>query len=402
MVSKLSIRPQARVAAMLGVLCSVCYLAVYYARNILGTVTPQMVESGTFTEEYIGVLSSVFFTAYAVGQLINGLVGDRIKAKYMIFVGLLAAGIGNWLFSYVTQTVAVVAYGAVGFFLSMIYAPMSKLVAENTEPLYAVRCSIGYNFASFFGSPLAGITATVATWRGAFGMASGALIVMAVVSFVLFTIMERRGYIRYGQFSRSRDTGSVRTLLQHRFIPFLFVAMFTGVVRTTVVFWMPTYFMQYLGFPSEQAVLIYTAATLVLSMDAVVAIFLYEKVFKRNMYRSTLVYFLLAALAFGGMIVCSQPVLNIVLMVLAVFMACGASSILWSCYCPSLRDTGMVSRATGSLNFASYIAASIASTGFAKALPWIGWRGLIVCWLALMAIGALLMLPRKQKTSGSL
>ena len=36
----------AKKAIMIGSLCSVSYLAVYIARNILGAVTPQMVEQG--------------------------------------------------------------------------------------------------------------------------------------------------------------------------------------------------------------------------------------------------------------------------------------------------------------------------------------------------------------------
>ncbi len=33
---------------------------------------------------------------------------------------------------------------------------------------------------------------------------------------------------------------------------------------------------------------------------------------------------------------------------------------------------------------------------------YIGWQGLVVCWFVFMLLGALLMIPRKQKTSDSL
>ena len=41
-------------AIMIGSLCSVAYLAVYITRNLLGAVTPQMVEQGVYTKEAIG------------------------------------------------------------------------------------------------------------------------------------------------------------------------------------------------------------------------------------------------------------------------------------------------------------------------------------------------------------
>lgn len=142
-------------AVMIGTLCSVSYLAVYLARNILGAVSPQIEAEGTFSKEFIGALSSAYFSFYAVGQLINGVIGDKVKAKYMIGLGLIFAGIFNFLLPLLAAhpTAVYLAYCATGFSLAMIYAPMTKVVAENVDPLYAPRCSLGYTLASFLGSP---------------------------------------------------------------------------------------------------------------------------------------------------------------------------------------------------------------------------------------------------------
>ena len=85
-------------AVLIGTLCSVSYLAVYFTRNVLGAVTPQMIDGGV-EREFIGLLSSVYFISYAIGQLINGIAGDKVKARYMISFGLILAGAGN-IFSF--------------------------------------------------------------------------------------------------------------------------------------------------------------------------------------------------------------------------------------------------------------------------------------------------------------
>ena len=85
-------------AIYIGTLCSVSYLAVYFARNMLSAITPQMTEGGLYSEEFIGDLSSLYFIFYAVGQFINGLIGDRIKAKYMISFGLIFSGVCSFVF----------------------------------------------------------------------------------------------------------------------------------------------------------------------------------------------------------------------------------------------------------------------------------------------------------------
>jgi sugar phosphate permease len=49
-------------------------------RSVLNIVTPDMLDSG-YSTEYIGLVSTVFMITYGVGQLLNGMIGDRIKAK---------------------------------------------------------------------------------------------------------------------------------------------------------------------------------------------------------------------------------------------------------------------------------------------------------------------------------
>jgi sugar phosphate permease len=187
-----------RNAVILGTLCSVAYLAVYLARNVLGAVTPQMIEQDGFTNEFMGELSSIYFICYAFGQLINGVIGDKIKARYMLSLGLIFAGISNLVFSRFAGTpdVARVAYGLTGFFLSMIYGPMTKVVAENTEPIYATRCSLGYTFASYFGTPCAGFFAAFLAWQSVFMVSSIALFIMGAIVFVAFLILEKKKIVR--------------------------------------------------------------------------------------------------------------------------------------------------------------------------------------------------------------
>lgn len=392
----MKISSSAKKAIMIGSMCAISYLAVYVARNILGAATPQMIEGGSFTTESIGTLSSLFFICYAVGQLINGKIGDKIKAKYMISFGLALAGICNFVFPYLAKTPAAVflAYGVSGFFLSMIYAPMTKVVAENTEPLHASRCGLGYTFSSLFGSPVAGILAAIFVWQSTFKVTGLILVTMGVICFVIFGIFEKIGLVQYGKYDKPKEKteGSVKVLIKHKIIKFTLISVLTGVVRTTVVFWLPTYLSQYLSFSAEQAAMIFTVGTLVISFSAFLAAAIYE-LLKRKMEKTVLITFIMSATCFLAVLFINQPVFNIIFMVLAIMGANAASTMLWSYYCPSLRDTGMVSSATGFLDFMSYMAAAVSSTIFANAVAVIGWHGLIIVWAALMLVGVIISLP---------
>lgn len=394
-----------RNAVILGILCSVAYLAVYIARSVLGAVTPQMINSGLYTESFIGSLSSAFFYSYAVGQLINGLIGERINARNMISFGLILAGVFNFIFPYVKSELSItLVYGLTGFSLSMIYAPMAKVVAENTEPIHAVRCSLGYTFASFFGSPLAGVLASFMVWQSVFKLSSVLLWIMGILTLAIFLILEKKKIVVYGRFSSPKSekkTGAVRELIRRDIIAFTIVSIITGVIRTTVIFWMPTYFNQYLGFSEKTSTAVYSATTLIICASSFVAIILYE-MFKRSMSRSLFYMFLVSTLSFILMFFFKVPLLNIVLMVLGIFSSNCATTILWSVYCNSLKDTGVVSGATGFLDFVSYVAAGASSTLFADSINSIGWGGLILVWAGLMAIGvitAIYLLLRDRKAN---
>lgn len=389
---------KARHAFMLGALCSISYFAVYIARNILGAVTPNILESGAFVEQEIGTMSSVYFAAYAIGQLINGFIGDRIKAKYMISGGLILAGVTNFIFPYMSGQVlgATCVYGLTGFSLAMIYAPMTKIVSENTEPIYAVRCSFGYTFASFFATPAAGLLATFLAWGAVFTVSSSVLAFMGVTSFVFFTVFERRGIVRYGQYeSKERESGSLKALFEHSIVRFSFISIITGVIRTSVIFWLPTYINQYLNFSAKESSGIYTGATFIISMMSLIAIVIYELFGRKRDF--TIVVMLTASLVFFILTYfVSYPWLNIVFIVLAIMASNGAAAILWSVYCPSLRDTGRVSTATGFLDFVSYMAAAIANKIFPGAVTAIGWGGLILVWSAIVLFGIIVSIPYKN------
>lgn len=391
----MKINEQAKNAIFIGSLCSISYLAVYIARNVLSAITPQITEGGIYTEEFIGTMSSLFFVTYGIGQLINGIAGDKIKAKYMISFGLFLAGISNLLFPFLTHLpyINLVAYGCTGFFLSMIYGPMSKIVSENTSPVLAARCSLGYTFASLLGSPAAGLLAAALTWASVFLVSSSTLIVMAIVFFVLMNLFEKKRIVQYGRFEKAKgEAKGIQVLLSRHIVKFSIVSVLTGVVRTSVVFWLPTYFNQHLGFSPSDSALIFTVATLIISLSSFAAVFLCERL-RNDMHKTVLIMFICSVLSFVISYFVSSPFVNIVFMVLAVFFGNGASSVIWSIYCPSLRDTGMVSSVTGFLDFLSYAGASIANLVFSNLSSLVGWGNLILIWFGLMSVGVAVCLP---------
>lgn len=391
----------AKHALIIGFVSSLAYLAVYISRNILSALSPQLQNEKIFDEAALGTLSAVFLCAYAIGQLINGIIGDIVKSKYMISIGLFIAGIASVLLPtiYNQNTLVInIVYGVWGFALAMIYAPLMKLLAENVQQDYAIKCNLCINFASYFGAPLAGVLAISFAWKTSFNVSGLILAIMAVVVFAVLTYLEIKKVIVFKRTHQVKKSlfSSIHALIKRDIIKFTLVSIITGVIRTTVMFWLPTYLMQHLKFSEDNATTIYTVFSLLLSLASFAAIYVY-KLMKNNMNNTLLVSFIAAAIFFALCIFVNNSIANTFLLLMAIISSNCAATMLWSVYCISLDDIGLVSSATGYLDFISYMSAAVASKLFANALDSIGWSGLILVWIGLMIAGVIISLPYKKR-----
>lgn len=397
---ELSRREQAKRAILLGATGSFAYWVSYLARNVLSVVSPEIIESGSVSVEFIGLMSTVHMFSYAVGQLVNGVIGDRVKAKYLVSGGLVLSGGAIAVLGWIDSNAwTVIAYGLMGFFLSMLYAPLVRAFAENTNPVHAARCCLGLSFASVLGAPAAGIVALIFHWRIAFWVSGGLLFLAGIGFFLLMAVFEKKGIVHYGGGSEEKEEKKgLKALWEHEIVKYVLISFLTGIVRTSVLFWIPTYLTQHLGFSPEAAATAFTVMTVAMAASPYLSnLLLYERVFKRNRNRTLLFTFSASALSFLLMFVIRDPIVNIIFAVLALVMNSGAAEMLFSVYCPSLRETGMVSTATGFLDFVHYLAAAAANLIFANAIAAIGWGNLILTWAGLMAAGVLVSVPWKGK-----
>lgn len=388
-----------RKALVIGTFCAVSYLAVYFSRNILGIVSPVMIDGKIATAAQIGGFSSLHFIAYAGGQLVNGVLGDRIKPKYMISSGLFLGGVCCAIFPLCFDRVwiASLAYALMGFVLSMIYAPTVKLISENTLPTYAVYCCIALQFASNFAAPAVGILAALLRWNELFIIGGALLASCGAVMFLFLVHLERREYIRYiaRAVRTEKRAGSAAILIKNGIIKFSVIAAVTGTIRTTLVFWLPTYISQRLSFSPSTSALIYTAAGIVISLNAFASTFLY-RFLKKRMRPTLMICFLTSAASLLAANFIQSPIPNLFFMISAIFASNCADSIMWNVYCPGLRDTGLVSTATGYLDFVSYMAASVASPAFSKVVESFGWNAVIIICFILICVGGVASFPEKK------
>lgn len=388
-------------AFKIGFVCIFTYVISYYVRNILGVLTPSMLKSGVYTEEYLALLASVYMIVYASGQLVNGIIGDYVKPKYMVALGLSISAAGLFLFSFVNAAmIGILSFGIIGFGLSMLRGPLVKVISENTLPKYARICCVFLSFASFAGPLLAGFASMVLQWHGVFVLSGALCLAMAAGSFVVLTIFEKRGLIiplAKQKREKTAQSGGIFALFKlPNFVMYMVVGMVVEVAAASISFWMPTYFNQHLALSEAASGMMFSAISLVRSICPFLCLVLFRLLGERDVLITRCAFFVAAGL-FLAMFFVESVWLNILLFTIALMCSSISSATLWSIYIPSLSATGKVSSANGVLDCTGYIAASIVNVAIVPVMTGLGWSGVILFWGGVMLVGALVTLFAKKR-----
>lgn len=381
------VKSENKKALSIGLICVTTYLVNYYLRNLLGVMTPALTRTGFLTKEFAGLLSSVYMLFYAGGQLINGILGDRLSPKRMVIIGIFTASLATVAFPFVNNSYIHLAFFAfLGFGLSMVRGPLMKIISENTTPNKARTICVFFSFASFAGPLVASLFAMINNWTWAYLAAGLFALAIAVISYIALTVMEHKNLLSYRS-TKGEGLRSITSVFKiKKFGFFMVIACLVEIAGASISFWIPTYLVEVLHFEEDTANFIYTGISTCRSFMPFVALAIFRLIKERDilMMRYTLS---IAGIMFLAMIFTANAWLSIAFLLLALMATSCTSALLWSIYIPGLGKTGKVSSVNGILDCTGYIAASVANMLFATAMTHLGWNAVFVLWASIGVIG---------------
>jgi sugar phosphate permease len=150
------------------------YASFYLCRVNMSVALPGIMEEFGLSKTSMGwVLTAIFF-AYAIGQFINGQLGDKVGARKLISLGVLASAGLNVLFAFLPGivTLMLIVWGLNGYFQSMGWSPSVKTMAnwfplENRGKISGLFGSC-YQFGNAASWALAGFVIGALGWRWGF------------------------------------------------------------------------------------------------------------------------------------------------------------------------------------------------------------------------------------------
>ena len=145
----------------IALLCMAVYFASYIMRNNVAVMTVRICSDLQIQKSAFAIVITAMTVTYGIGQLISGLLGDRISPKILLSGGLILAVACN-LSMFFADSIPLMAviWGINGFAHALMWPPIVKLLSSSlTDEEYnyaCVRVSWGSSIATIAEDPFSG------------------------------------------------------------------------------------------------------------------------------------------------------------------------------------------------------------------------------------------------------
>jgi len=121
----------------------VTYMTYYIGRTNIGIAKPFIIEEFGIEPATFGLIGMAMFLMYAIGQFVNGVLGDKFGSRKLVSLGLIVSAFINLIFGFADTIFGTagslvmmmfILWGMNGFFQSMGWAPSVKTTANWFPP----------------------------------------------------------------------------------------------------------------------------------------------------------------------------------------------------------------------------------------------------------------------------
>ena len=393
-----TIRPRARAIAWA---CTLVYFASYLMRINFAVMMVKICSDLQVEKTDLAIIVTALTITYGAGQIISGMMGDKIKPQLLLTLGLALAATCNISMFFCPNIPSMVIVWAVnGFAHSMLWPPIVRLMSiyltDNEYGYSAVRVSWGSSFATIFLYLVCPLLLYVLHWRvimllcAAMGLAIMAFWILVHPRLFTEPVINSRNSA-----SKSGDAPVARKPLpSFVYLPIVLIMLgivLQGILRDGVTNWMPSYMLETFHLPEEMAII----STVILAVFSVISFatfdFIHRKLFQNEVFCAAMIFVL--AVVCAGVLYLVNTALSasvaVSMLLMATIVACmhGINLMLITVVPKRFVKSGKVSTYSGLLNACTYVGAALSTYGFAALADSFGWDFTILSWVIVSAFG---------------
>lgn len=381
-------------------LLSLVYFSSYVMRINFTVLIVKVCSELSRPKEELAVIVTALTVAYGVGQIICGVLGDKIKPRIMITAGIALAAICNILFFFTSSVLLMtVIWGINGFAHAMFWPPIVRIMSLNlNEAEYSfasVRVTWGSSIATILLYLACPLLLLVMSWR-VIMLLCAALGLAIMVVWLIFApkLFEKKAPIPYTELDKTaKASESIKKRAPtYVFLPLALIMVgiiMQGALRDGVTTWMPSYLHEVFSLPEEFSIFITVILAIFSMISFTVFDFINRRFFKDEVFSAGFI-FLLAAV-FGVLLYLSNvfgiAIFSILFMSLLVACMHGTNLMLIAIAPKRFKNTGKVATYSGIMNACTYVGAAISIYVFSALKDW---GTTIIIWAIIAAVACII------------
>ena len=364
------------------------YFTSYVTRNNFGAVLEGIRQATGYSESALGLVTTMSFITYGVGQLISGFLGDKIQPKILLVVGLFLSCAMNVLIPFMPSTTAMcVLWGVNGFAQAFMWPPLVKLMAGLFEKEQYDRAVVFVSWGGMIGTIVNYLVSflfvSVLNWKFVFYFSTLIGVVMAVL--LIFFCPKVSLFVR--PVKKVEDlpiTDKKDTKWMSLTVAVVMICIvLQGSLRDGIGTFMPTFIDQEFNLGDSISILSGVLMPILGIVSFMTASKLYAKKFKNPLICTAVIFipaticsFILNLQGFFGANIGAIPTI----IAMALLNGCTHGiNVMLVCMVPKyFTYTGKVSLVSGILNAFTYLGSAISNFGY----PLLGLGTVQVVWLA--------------------
>lgn len=369
------------------VLCWSAYAGGYLCRINLSIVIPDLIRELHWSKTFVGLVGSLFFWAYAFGQLINGYLGDRVNPRIFVFNSLILTSLVNIIIGLISNKFFfAILWGINGFLLSMLWGPIIRTLGlwfsdkDHNKVCFSISTSMFIGYIIYWG-PIGKMIKDI-NWRLIFFL-PGILV-------FLFSFYWLKSIPFKKEETKREDLHTQKLFIKDLFftsILFLIAiaCMVQGIIKESIGLWTPTILKEVFGGTTH-------SFTLFIPFFSLLGLFFIGWINQKNKKREEdligLLYLTSALIClFIFFLLGHNRLLTIVLLGVLSALIYGINVLLLANIPLRFSKHKSTSTVAGFLDFSSYIGSALASaiTGIVSSNS--GWSKIILLWEILAIVG---------------
>ena len=362
-------------------LCWMVYTSSYIGKiNYSANINPIMAHFG-INHADAGLVSTAFFFAYGIGQIVNGILCKKYNVRWIIFTCLMISGAINLTIPLLTDFSIIKYLWCInGFTLSVLWPSLIRLLAESIPRESMPRASIVMGTTSTMGTlltyALSALFNSVAGFKLSFFTAAGLLITIGIVWILL--LPKNDGVADELCDAKTKNTGGIPRVLLPTVLTLALFGVFTNLIKDGLTTWVPSILKERYGFGDSLSIALTLLLPTVALLDNLLANLLHRKV-PSYVVQATIV-FSAAALLIGGVKLSfglSTPVPTIIGFALVCLLVCSNNAMITSLFPLFMKgrlNSGLVA---GVLNGFCYLGSTISSWGLGAIADSSGWEAVL-------------------------